>query len=233
MKRKRVVSIVMLSALALLNTGCIKKYFYNNKNIENEVKNQNITPTKAEVTSMIPVIECEETATPKKSNCDIGAISKDELKKTPQQGEQYTLKSIRGKTIHISKTPKGFLFPQYRGKVIILEMFGKDCPHCTNEIPVIRKIRSKYRGKLEVIAIQSQDRMSKSFASNYINQYKIRYPIIEGEDAHNLQYSVQDTFGWTGILPYILIIQDGIVKYIHDRGEASYKELNRDISELF
>jgi thiol-disulfide isomerase/thioredoxin len=111
-------------------------------------------------------------------------------------------------------------------------MFGKDCPHCINQLPTIKKIRSKYSGKLEVIAIQSQDRMPKFIARDYINRYKIRYPIIEGEDAINLQRDIQETFEWTGILPYILIIKEGVIYYIYSSGEVSYKDLQKDISEI-
>ncbi|NEW59896.1 TlpA family protein disulfide reductase [Sulfurovum sp. bin170] len=233
MNRKKVVSIVILSGLALLNTGCIQKYFYDNKNIEKKVEYKDIKPvTTNSNPNSNPNIACDEAGTPKDSDCDIGAISANELNHTPKQGEQHILKSIRGKTIHVGEKEKGFTFNEYRGKVVILQMFGKDCPHCINELPVLRKIRKKYRGKLEVIAIQSQERMSKPVASNYINQHKIRYPIVEGEDATNLQYSIQETFGWTGILPYTLVIHDDTVKYIHS-GEVSYKDLDRDIGELF
>jgi len=233
MNRKRFISIVMLFAFAILNTGCIQKYFYSdNKTVEKKIEDKKTTEVlTTNIDSEIPSTECVDEIKPEKNNCDRGAISKEELKHTPQKGEVHTLKSIRGKVIHIEKQPKGYRFPEYIGKIIILEMFGKDCPHCLNEIPIIKKIRNRYKGKLEVIAIQSQDRMSKFTARNYINRYKIRYPIIEGEDATNLQYSIQETFGWTGILPYILILKNGVVEYIYS-GEVSYGDLQRDIDEI-
>ena len=73
--------------------------------------------------------------------------------------------------------------------------------------------------------------MSKFTARDYINRYKIKYPIIEGEDATNLQYSIQETFGWTGILPYPIVIKNGVVEYIYS-GEVSYKDLQKDINEI-
>ncbi len=96
----------------------------------------------------------------------------------------------------------------------------------------IDKIRRQYRGRLEVIAIQAQDRMTRSEAKAYINGNGIRYPIIEGEDAKNLQYFIQQTYGWTGILPYTLVIKDGITQLSYS-GEVDYEEFKKDIDSLF
>jgi len=231
MNRKRVVSTVILFALAMLNTGCIQKYFNDTENRANKVENKKRIEVPTRINSEISSTECVDEIKPQESSCDRGTISKEELNSTPKKGEVYTLKSIRGKVIHIAKQPKGYAFPEYRGKVVILEMFGKDCPHCINQLPIIKKIRRKYRGRLEVIAIQSQDRMSKFVARDYINRYEIKYPIVEGEDAVNLQRDVQEQFEWTGILPYTLIIKDGMVNYFH-AGEVSFEKLDRDISEI-
>lgn len=229
MNRKRVISIAILLTLALMNTSCVGSYAHQNKNIE--IKETKI-PQTIDKNNTAPNIECKEDISTKDSDCNRGIISSESLESRPKHNEVHTLKSIRGKTIHIAKRPKGFAFPEYKGKVIILEMFGKDCPHCVNQIPTIEKIRHEYRGRLEVIAVQAQARMAPYVARNYINQYQIKYPIIEGEDAMNLQLSIQETFGWTGILPYTLVIQDDEVKYIR-AGEVAYKTLKQDISELF
>jgi thiol-disulfide isomerase/thioredoxin len=229
MNRKKIISIVILFALAILNTGCIQKYFYNDKDIKKKVEEKEVLLNTTNQTSSV---ECIDEIKPEKNNCDRGIISTTEGDIKPkQEGEKYTFNSIRGKTINIIKTPRGYDFTEYRGKVIILEMFGKDCPHCINQLPIIKKIRRKYRGRLEVIAIQSQDRMSKFVARDYINRYEIKYPIVEGEDAVNLQRDVQEQFEWTGILPYTLIIKDGMVNYFH-AGEVSFEKLDRDISEI-
>jgi thiol-disulfide isomerase/thioredoxin len=238
MNRKRVISIVILWTLALVNSGCIGTYLHQNENIEKKVIKKETPPTinKNNITSpthITPTIECKEDTPSKESNCNRGIISSDDLNNIPKKGDIHTLKSIRGKIIHIAESTKGFTFPEYQGKVIILEMFGKDCPHCLNQIPTIEKIRRIYKGRLEVIAVQAQERMSTYVARGYINQHGIQYPIIEGEDAMNLQLSIQETFGWTGILPYTLVIQDGVVKYIYNKGEIAYKVLEQDISELF
>ena len=178
-------------------------------------------------------VECKDSVIEeKKSDCDRGLISEDELKNSKHKsGNTHTLKSIRGKTIHIIERPTGFIFPEYKGKVILLEFFGKDCPHCLNQLPVIKKIRDRYKGKLEVIAIQAQKRMSLDEAKNYINGNMIRYPVIEGEDAIDLQHFVQKTYEWRGILPYTLVVKDGVTEFFY-AGEADYKDMKRDLDTL-
>ena len=47
MNRKRVVSTVILFALAMLNTGCIQKYFNDTENRENKVENKKRIEVKA------------------------------------------------------------------------------------------------------------------------------------------------------------------------------------------
>jgi len=233
MSKNTLISAILLLTTMVLNTGCIQKFFVDEKppptTVINEQQTKKIVPSKQ---FNNPDIECSSDLTIKKSKCDRGTISQDELKHRHKKGEEHIFQSIRGKTIHIGERSNGFTFPEYPGKVIILEMFGKDCPHCTREIPIIKRIRNRYKGKLEVIAIQAQSRMDRRSARAYINRHRIRYPIIEGDDATNLQYFIQETYGWTGILPYTLVIKNGITEFSY-RGETDYKELKNDIDSLF
>ncbi len=224
MKKDTIISGFFIATIILFNAGCISKKITANKPPSNIIKNS-VKQDKN------PDIECNDDLTKKKSDCDRGTISESDLKNVPKEGEVHSLTSIRGKKIHIKERPRGFIFPEYKGKIIILEMFGKDCPHCLKQLPTIEKIRRRYRGILEVIAIQAQDRMDRLTAKNYINGHRIRYPIIEGEDATNLQYFIQKTYGWRGILPYILVIKDGITEFAYS-GEVDYSELEKDIDSI-
>ncbi|NOZ90184.1 MAG: TlpA family protein disulfide reductase [Epsilonproteobacteria bacterium] len=231
MNKNTLISAILLSTTMVLNTGCIQRFFVDEKPPSKTIKyeSQAVVPNRQLNNTDI---ECSEDLTTKKSDCDRGTISREELKHNPKTGEQHLLQSIRGKIIHIGERSNGFTFPEYKNKVVILEIFGKDCPHCIREIPVLQSIRKRYRGKLEIIAIQAQDRMSRNEARNYINKHRIRYPIIEGDDATNLQYFIQETYGWRGILPYTLVIKDGITEFSYS-GETDYSELKHDIDSLF
>ncbi len=246
--KRMILSGILLFGTLILNSGCaLKEYFVPNKH--NEVSSKPVyqeespvyyeTTQEPELTiSSTPIIEaeCNDEVPVEENDCNRGQILEEELKvnnvKSSSQDVVHQLKSIQGQNITIGERPNGFTFPNYPGKVIILEMFGKDCPHCIKEIPIIKNIKKRYRGNLEIIAIQSQGRMGTYAAKNYINKYRINYPIIEGEDATNLQFFVQNTYGWTGILPYTLVIKDGVTEFSYP-GEVSYKELKNDLDSLF
>jgi thiol-disulfide isomerase/thioredoxin len=180
-----------------------------------------------------PVLECTDDVNAE-NNCNKGLIQKTELKQTSQSSagnEVHKLQSIQGKNITIVERPNGFIFPQYPNKTIVLEMFGKKCPHCIKEMPILNRIRNKYKGNVEVIAIQVEDKMSSSEAKSLIRRHNIHYPIIPGDTATNLQYNIQSIYGWTGILPFTLVIKDGVNEFTYP-GAVSYNELNKDIQSL-
>ena len=178
-------------------------------------------------------LECTDDPTVE-SPCEKKPISKEELQateKTSSGGELHKLRSIQGQTITIVENSNGFVFPEYRGKTIILEMFGKRCPHCIKEIPTLNRLKGRYRDKLEVISIQVEDKMSSNEAKSLISRNRIQYPIIPGDMAKNLQYNVQTKYDWTGILPFTMVIKDGVTEGSF-RGEVSYRELNELIGSI-
>jgi len=169
------------------------------------------------------------------SGCQKKPIEVKELKVkkvvTKTGGEIHRLRSIQGKNITIIERPTGYIFPQFKNKIVILEMFGQNCSHCIKEMPILHKLRRKYRHKVEIIALQVEGEMSKRQANRLLKRHRIHYPIIAGQTATNLQYQVQSTYGWTGILPFIMVIKDGVTEFTY-RGEVSYKEINKDIRSL-
>jgi len=147
-------------------------------------------------------------------------------------GAGYQIQTIQGQSIAVKEQSTGLIFPQYQGKVILLQIFGKNCEFCFKEMPIIQKIQQKYRGKLQIIAIQGQERMSRSTASRLIGKYNMNYPIIERDDAGEILSYIGDNYGWTGVLPFIQIIKDGSTEATFGDGGASYGELSEIIGSL-
>ena len=169
------------------------------------------------------------------SNCDRGSIDKSQLSSNYTEesfgGTVHSFKSVQGSSIKIGERKNGFTFPNHPGKIIVMEMFGQTCPHCIKEIPILKKLKSRYGSKLEVIAIHSQGVMGKSAAKRFIGRHRVNYPVIDSTNATDLQYFIQNTYGWTGILPFTMIIKDGVTEGSIG-GEASYKELKEIINPL-
>jgi len=157
----------------------------------------------------------------------------DNFSSTSSNGVAHQLTSLQGETITIIENGNiGFDFPQFQGKIIIFEIFGKDCEYCLEEAPIINRIKREFSGRVEVVAIQAQGRIPPSLASTMLSQQNINYPVIEGDDAKELLRFLAETYGWTGILPYILLVKDGTTEHTFPDGGVGYEELKESIENL-
>jgi len=239
----KLIKISILTAIMFLNTGCIfglfedtpkAQFIEKSKQIKkiNSVQESNSTKLLSKTIIIAP--ECSDESD-SLGGCQKKPIEVKELnvKKvtTSTGGEIHKLRSIQGKNITIIERPTGYIFPQFKNKIVILEMFGKSCSHCIKEMPIMHKLHRKYRNHLEIIALQVEGKMSRNQANALLRRHRIHYPIIAGQTATNLQYQIQSTYGWTGILPFIMVIKDGVTEFTY-RGEVSYKEINKDIRSL-
>jgi len=232
MKRNILIKLSLFTGILLLNSSCSSKLFDDTVTTEKVVKQM---PTSEQFTPDFNHIapECTDDIN-SVSACTKKPIKPQELKpkiETIEGGEVHKLKSFQGQKITIIERKNGYIFPQYKNKIIILEMFGKNCSHCLKEMPIMNKLRRQYKGKVEIIAVQVEGKMSRMTANALIRRHHISYPIISGETATNLQYNIQSTYGWTGVLPFIMVIKNGVTE-ISYRGEVPYNEINGDIRSL-
>ena len=143
----------------------------------------------------------------------------------------YSLPTVQGTKITIKEYPTGFDFPQFRGKTVLLEVFGKHCEYCFEELPIIHRLQREYPNRLAIVAIQAQEAMSPREASELIQTHNMHYPIIDREPASDLLVELSKKYEWTGVLPFILLIKDGVVQYAFKEGHSSYEELQQSINE--
>jgi thiol-disulfide isomerase/thioredoxin len=206
-----------------LSTACVQKQPNNTNN--------NVSTTSASIqtpsyTSSAPtIVQADEPI--------INEPTTNNHNTSSMNGLTHQLPTIQGETITIIENGNvGFDFPQYRGKIIIFEIFGKDCEYCVEEMPIINRVKNEFSNRVKVIAIQGQDRMSPSRASSILRQHNINYPVIEGDDAKGILRFLADTYAWRGILPYILIIKDGSTEYTFPDGGVGHQELRESIQSL-
>ena len=231
MKKSELIKLSILSSILLFNSGCVFGLF---KDSPKTIDNRKVMPTSNIETPSFKNIaaECSDDINTV-SACNKGRIKPTELKPkiVTKIGEIHKLKSFQGQPITIIERKNGYIFPQFKNKIIILEMFGKNCSHCIKEIPIMNRLRQKYGKKLEIIAIQVDGKMSPFQAKAFIRRHHIKYPVISGETATNLQYNVQNTYGWTGVLPFIMVIKNGVTEFSY-KGSVTSQELNSDIKSI-
>ncbi len=233
------ISIILLT---LNTTGCVQRTI--------QTSNQEIIPQRQHIpiaqdtpVQDIPVIANTSTfhnrqiiqATPIQTREEVvyqQPIAPPPVNIAPStSGESHSVRTVQGTTLTIQERSNGFVFPQYQDKVVLLEIFGKECPYCFKEIPLINNLYSKYRNNLQVIALQAQEPMTKHEASTLMQRHQMNYPVIDKDEAVPLLLFIQNTYGWTGILPYTLIIKNGVTEFSFT-GEVSHQELDEAMRSL-
>lgn len=233
---KKLLPSILLTHM-LFYSACAQKqpsniYIQSNNTIEKRptVHYEEPTPVATEYNTVpTPTTEYNDVPTP-----TVVHNSPSPVQPTPStNGTTHQLPTIQGKSITIIENGNiGFGFPQYQGKIIIFEIFGKDCEYCKEETPIINRIKREFASSVQVIGIQAQGRMSPSAASSMLRRDHINNPVIEGDDAKELLRFLADTYSWTGVLPYILLVKNNATEYSFPDGGVSYEELKESIKSI-
>lgn len=143
----------------------------------------------------------------------------------------HNLLSVQGNTILIQEQRNGFIFPQLSNQVVLLQIFGKQCDYCFEEMPFIRNMSQRYGDRLKIISLQAQNKMSLAESNQIIENFQIDYPIIDRDEATGLLKFINKTYGWNGVLPYFLLIKDGVTEYSFS-GKVDQQEFESAIQSL-
>jgi cytochrome c biogenesis protein CcmG, thiol:disulfide interchange protein DsbE len=86
----------------------------------------------------------------------------------------------------------------YRGKVVMLNFWGPWCQPCLTEVPELKKLQAKYKGKLVIVgaAVFSSDDAVDLFYTDF----SINYPVIHGS------YDLMDKYGRISVFPTTIVI---------------------------
>ena len=120
--------------------------------------------------------------------------------------KSFTLTTIDGKQIHITIKKNGISVKEYPNKVIILDFFGKHCPPCKVEMPILGDLQKKMAKKLQIIGLHVQQPLDvKDIAA--LQKRGVNYPIIDYAASKSAQEFVEfigRLTGWSGSIPYML-----------------------------
>ncbi|BBG65075.1 putative lipoprotein thiredoxin [Hydrogenimonas sp.] len=117
----------------------------------------------------------------------------------------FTLKGNGAPTLHVKETENGILFDEYRGKVVLLNFFGKHCKWCMKEIPHLVELQKKYKNSFQVVAVHAQQPLTPGERSRLEARFHFNYPIYESTDNPDFVSYIGQRAGWTGALPFSVI----------------------------
>jgi len=81
---------------------------------------------------------------------------------------------------------KEFDLSSYRGKYVLIDFWGSWCGPCVAEMPKVNEYAKKYKGKLEILGINSGD--SKKKLTDFLNEHNYKWQQIlsaRGESTDN------------------------------------------------
>ncbi|MCF6173357.1 MAG: TlpA family protein disulfide reductase [Campylobacteraceae bacterium] len=146
----------------------------------------------------------------------------------------YNFTDDNNQKVVLQTMDSGVYIPTFKGKVILLAFFGKNCPPCLAEIPEFTKLQKKYGKNFQIVAMHVQQKMSKPELTSFVTMHGINYPVIPSSDkAFDFVNFVASKTGWEGQIPFsILLDKNGDVSKTYLRMQTE-KTLNKDITSLF
>ena len=122
----------------------------------------------------------------------------------------FTLTTIDNKTItinqlKISETETGLEFKEFKGKAILLTLWGHRCPPCIKEIPEFISLTKKHKDDLEIVAIEAQ-RYDANKVKEFADDYDMNYNVVAGVDHNDFIDYIATMAGYSRGVPLPLLI---------------------------
>jgi thiol-disulfide isomerase/thioredoxin len=123
----------------------------------------------------------------------------------PAKADAIVLPTLTGKQLHIIGTENGLKIDEYKGTITFLEFWGTHCPPCRVSIPHYIDLMNKYKGKLNMLAIEVQD-TPKERLKTYAKEKGINYDVVAYRDAGYFVEYIARRAGWKGSIPFLIIL---------------------------
>lgn len=165
------------------------------------------------------------TACEKKDDIDENLITK-------STQDTITTKSLTLTTTNNDKITitieKGKLqVKEYRNKVVLLNFWATWCPPCKAEIPHLVNLQKKYKNDFIVLGILVEKDKSNEMLNNFIEEYKINYPVTNSKANFNLASLV----GGVSSIPAIFLFDKTGLMVQNYVGAVQEEILDNDIKK--
>jgi len=151
--------------------------------------------------------------------------------KDPRQPFQFSFPDVNGKLV--SNTD-----PQFKNKVVLVNVTGSWCPNCHDEAPYLASLYSKYHSRgVEIVALDFEDPAQIKTLTRlraFIKKYGIEYDYLvagEQKDIHQKVPQAENLNAWPTTF---FIGKDGLV-HVVETGftSSSSAEFDRDVKAKY
>jgi len=131
----------------------------------------------------------------------------------------FALKDSNGQTVHLT---------DYKGKVVLLDFWATWCGPCKIEIPWFMEFEQQYKDHGFAVLGVSMDEDGWSVVKPYIQNMKINYRVVLGDE------QVSDLYGGLDSLPTTLLLdRQGKIASVHvGLGDGGKEVFKNDIAQL-
>lgn len=133
---------------------------------------------------------------------ELGQSSAGQLKESPQEGflaPGFTVPDLTGSLVSLS---------QYRGKVVLLNIWATWCGPCRREIPSLERLYQLRKGKdFEIVAV-SVDRTSPSKVADFVARLQMSFQVL-----HDSRGEVGRRYWARAIPSSFLLDKRGVIRW--------------------
>lgn len=114
-----------------------------------------------------------------------------------------------------------------RGNVVLVDFWASWCEPCAEEMPVLERLYTTYRGQgFRVVAV-SQDRTASNM-QGFLRQHRVSFPVV-----HDASHAVAGRYEPPRMPSSYIVDRNGIVRHVHEgyrSGDA--RTMEREIRAL-
>ena len=138
--------------------------------------------------------------------------------KERKSAPEFSLNDSNGQTVHLT---------DYKGKVVLLDFWATWCGPCKIEIPWFMEFEQQFKNRGFAVLGVSMDEDGWDAVKPYIEDHKINYRVLLGNE------EISDIYGGLDALPTTLLIdREGKIASIHIGLSMGKEEFKDDIDHL-
>jgi thiol-disulfide isomerase/thioredoxin len=135
--------------------------------------------------------------------------------KNPSGRLRFTFPDLDGHPVSLGE-------PRFRGKVVLVDLFGSWCPNCNDQAPVLADLYRRYHDRgLEIVGLAYEMTGERERDAVYVRKYAERhhivYPLLLAgtSDKSEASETLPDLSGVLAFPTLVFVARDGKVRGIH------------------